>query len=143
MQPSLRVLIPFAFFAYAQASLVQPRSAPSAIPVPILDNSAAIAQAKPGRTAATKAIPGGAVTNAGLQPHNLTGNAAQTDALLYLCQEQNCGGTCEYFDLNTLSPNTCYYPQPVFPYLSAHIEDGGVALPYAVSSLRRAAHYQH
>jgi hypothetical protein len=128
MQLSLRALIPIALFAFAHASPHDARDAPSAIAVPIADGSSALAQAKPADTTAAGV---GSTTDA--RPHNLTANAAQTDpaASLYVCSDVNCGGTCEYFPLNSYAAKTCIRAVN-FPFASGYIEDGNIALSYQV-----------
>jgi hypothetical protein len=140
MQLFVGALAPFAVLAVAHASPFEARSAPSAVPVPVTDGSKALAQAQPAGLATSKAAMGGvpgAAIPAGLEPHDLTSNAAQSDPLLYICSKQKCGGTCMYFDLTTLTPNTCYSPTTPFPFLSTFINDGNAPLAYEVCSRGR------
>jgi hypothetical protein len=132
MQLFIRALIPFALYTLAQASPSKAPSGPSVVAVPIKDGSSALAQAKPA----------GITTTA--RPSNLTANAAQTDpdALLYVCSDVNCGGTCVYFDLPSWGSKDCVTVHN-FAFASGYIEDGGLPLSYGVGSQNGLSHHFH
>jgi hypothetical protein len=131
MQLFIRTLVPFALFTLAQALPSKAPSEPSAVPVPIAAVSTALAAAKT------------AGTTTAARPNNLTANAAQTDpdALLYLCSAVNCGGTCVSFHLNQYGAKACVTANS--PFASGYIDDGALALSYAVGSQNRLSRYFH